>query len=76
MGELISFDRPLARALGPKALRDLLPTAEDGCSRPLNIATGFPLRRCSWKYDPIVSVTLTRKMIRWLDCVCAGRATS
>jgi hypothetical protein len=34
------------------------------------IICGFPLRRCSWSYRPMVSVALTRRMIRWLDSVC------
>ena len=34
------------------------------------ILGGFPLRRCSWAYDPIVSLALTGRMIRWLDSVC------
>jgi hypothetical protein len=34
------------------------------------IRRGFPLRRCSWSVSPIVSVALSRKMIRWLDLVC------
>jgi hypothetical protein len=34
------------------------------------IMDGFPLRRCSWSHRPLVSVALTRRMIRWLDSVC------
>lgn len=34
------------------------------------IVAGFPLRRCSWAYEPIVSVALTDRMVRWLDSVC------
>jgi hypothetical protein len=34
------------------------------------IVSGFPLRRCSWIFDPIVSIALRRRMIRWLDAVC------
>ena len=37
------------------------------------IMSGFPLRRCCWSYSPIVSSTLTTRMIRWLDSVCAGQ---
>lgn len=37
------------------------------------IRTGFPLRRCSWSYAPIVSGDRTRAMIRWLDSVCISR---
>jgi hypothetical protein len=36
----------------------------------MKVSTGFPLRRCSWSYRPIVSATLTRRIIRWLDLVC------
>jgi hypothetical protein len=36
----------------------------------MKVSTGFPLRRCSWSYSPIVSATLTRRIIRWLDLVC------
>jgi hypothetical protein len=38
------------------------------------IVGGFPLRRCSWAYDLIVSVTLTHRMVRWLDSVCLKQA--
>jgi hypothetical protein len=38
------------------------------------IVGGFPLRRCSWAYDPIVSVALTHRMVRWLDSVCLKQA--
>ena len=38
------------------------------------IRSGFPLRRCSWSYAPIVSVERTRAMIRWLDSACTLRA--
>jgi hypothetical protein len=34
------------------------------------IVNGFPLRRCSWIFDPIVSNALRRRMVRWLDTVC------
>jgi len=34
------------------------------------IMNGFPLRRCSWFFNPIVPNALSRKMIRWLDLVC------
>lgn len=34
------------------------------------IMNGFPIRRCSWSYKPVVSRTTTRRMIRWLDSVC------
>jgi len=34
------------------------------------IANGFPVRRCSWFFNPIVPGALSRKMIRWLDFVC------
>jgi hypothetical protein len=34
------------------------------------IVNGFPLRRCSWIFDPIVSNVLRRRMVRWLDAVC------
>lgn len=39
------------------------------------IVGGFPLRRCLWAYDPIVSLALTDRMIRWLDSVCLKRVT-
>jgi hypothetical protein len=42
------------------------------------IVNGFPLRRCSWIFDPIVSNALRRRMVRWLDAVClpaTGRKT-
>lgn len=39
------------------------------------IMSGFPLRRCSWSYAPIISVARTRRMIRWLDVVCLKRVT-
>lgn len=42
---------------------------------PTKISSGFPLRRCSWAYDPIVSVALTHKMVRWLDSVCLKQVT-
>jgi hypothetical protein len=35
-----------------------------------NIMNGFPLRHCSWSFNPIVPAALSRKMIRWLDVVC------
>ena len=34
------------------------------------IMGGFPLRRCSWLFNPIVPVALSHKMFRWLDLVC------
>jgi hypothetical protein len=34
------------------------------------ILIGFPLRRCSWSFRPIVPAQPTRSMIRWLDAVC------
>jgi hypothetical protein len=34
------------------------------------IMIGFPLRRCSWLFNPIVPVALTQRMIHWLDLVC------
>jgi hypothetical protein len=37
------------------------------------IMSGFPLRRCSWSFSPIVPGALSRKMIRWLDLVCLRR---
>jgi hypothetical protein len=37
-----------------------------------DIANGFPLRRCSWAYAPVVSAASTRRMVRWLDAVCAA----
>jgi hypothetical protein len=37
------------------------------------IIAGFPLRRCSWSYSPIVSGTLSNRMLRWLDSVCLKR---
>jgi hypothetical protein len=37
------------------------------------IMKGFPLRRCSWSFLPIVPKALTRRMIRWLDSVCVKR---
>ena len=40
------------------------------------VRIGFPLRRCSWFYAPIVSVVRTRAMIRWLDSVCVARTAS
>lgn len=42
----------------------------------LKIKNGFPLRRCSWAYVPIVPIALSRKMIRWLDFVCVRQASS
>ncbi len=42
---------------------------------PAKITKGFPLRRCSWFVDPIVSDALSRKMIRWLDVVCLKQVT-
>jgi hypothetical protein len=39
------------------------------------ILIGFPLRRCSWPFRPIVSAQPTRSMIRWLDAVCVKRQT-
>lgn len=42
----------------------------------LKIKNGFPLRRCSWAYNPIVPIALSRKMIRWLDFVCVRQASS
>jgi hypothetical protein len=39
------------------------------------IVSGFPIRRCSWSYRPVVPSVLTRRMIRWLDSVCLKRAT-
>ena len=41
---------------------------------PTKIINGFPLRRCSWSYSPIVSGTLSNRMLRWLDAVCLKRA--
>lgn len=37
------------------------------------ITNGFPLRRCSWLYSPIVSTALTRRMLRSLDKICLKR---
>ena len=34
------------------------------------INNGFPLRLCSWSFNPIVPASLSGKMIRWLDVVC------
>ena len=34
------------------------------------IVNGFPLRRCSWVFNPIVTDVLNGKMVRWLDFVC------
>ena len=34
------------------------------------IINGFPLRRCSWVFDPIIPGILGRRMIHWLDAVC------
>lgn len=39
------------------------------------IMAGFPLRRCSWFFNPIVSEALSRKMIRWLALVCLKQVT-
>jgi len=39
------------------------------------IMSGFPLRRCSWFFNPIVPDALSRKMIRWLDLVCLKQVT-
>lgn len=39
------------------------------------IMSGFPVRRCSWSYKPIVPIALTRRMILWLDSVCLKPAT-
>jgi hypothetical protein len=41
---------------------------------PAKIMNGFPLRRCSWFFHPIVPDVLSRKMIRWLDAVCLKQA--
>jgi hypothetical protein len=41
----------------------------------MKIRSGFPLRRCSWVYDPIVSVAQTHRMLRWLDVVCVKHPT-
>ena len=38
-----------------------------------NILIGFPLRRCSWSFLPIVAGRPTRSMLRWLDAVCVRR---
>lgn len=42
---------------------------------PTKIMNGFPVRRCSWFFNPIVPDALARKMIRWLDLVCLKRVT-
>jgi hypothetical protein len=42
---------------------------------PAKIMSGFPLRRCSWFFNPIVPDALSRKMIRWLDLVCLKQVT-
>jgi hypothetical protein len=42
---------------------------------PAKITNGFPLRRCSWFFNPIVSDALGRKMIRSLDLVCLQQVT-
>ena len=39
------------------------------------IMNGFPVRRCSWFFNPIVPNALSRKMIRWLDLVCLKQVT-
>ena len=39
------------------------------------IMSGFPVRRCSWSFSPIVPGALSRKMIRWLDLVCLRHVT-
>lgn len=39
----------------------------------MKIKRGFPLHRCSWVYDPIVSLAQTHRMVRWLDFVCVSR---
>jgi hypothetical protein len=40
------------------------------------IMIGFPLRRCSWLFNPIVPVALTQRMIQWLDAVSSLRVKS
>ncbi|HLW80869.1 MAG TPA: hypothetical protein VKS20_02390 [Candidatus Acidoferrales bacterium] len=39
------------------------------------IMSGFPLRRCSWYYTPIVPILSTCRMMRWLDAVCLKQVT-
>lgn len=39
------------------------------------IMNGFPLRRCSWFFNPIVSNAPCHRMIRWLDSVCLRQIT-
>jgi hypothetical protein len=39
------------------------------------ITNGFPLRRCSWLFNPIVPVRLSHRMIHGLDLVCLKRVT-
>lgn len=50
-----------------------LPRKERVSDMSVAIRNGFPIRRCSWSHEPIVSAALTRRMIRWLDSVCARR---
>ena len=38
------------------------------------IMNGFPLRYCSWSFNPIVPAALSHKMIRWLNVVCRKQA--
>jgi len=51
-------------------------TKNEGSKMAAKIMGGFPVRRCSWSYKPIVTLALTRTMIRWLDSVCLKRAPS
>jgi hypothetical protein len=39
------------------------------------IVNGFPLRRCSWVFEPIVSNVQRRRMFRWLNAVCLRQGT-
>jgi len=42
-------------------------------SNDCKMARGFPLRRCSWVFDPIMPAGQTRRMVRWLDSVCSKK---
>jgi hypothetical protein len=39
------------------------------------ITNGFPIRRCSWSYKPVLSGVMTRRMIRWLDSACLKKTS-
>ena len=37
------------------------------------IIISFPLRRCSWAYQPVVSAISTRRMLQSLEAVCVAQ---